>query len=113
LVSSGGTSAGRSAALSVVAQVPSKSGGIVPVAAVEAALVDSPPELGGGADEPDPPHAGESLAVLALLVAIPGESPRRFGPRRAPQPATIVRAHRRGSCPLVARGVELRPSAPA
>ena len=57
LVSSGGTSAGRSAALSVVAQVQSKSGGIVPIAAVEAALVDSPPELGGGTDEPDPPHA--------------------------------------------------------
>ena len=37
----------------------------------------------------------------------PGEPPRRCRPRRAPQPATILRAHRGGSCPLVAGGVEL------
>ena len=37
----------------------------------------------------------------------PGEPPGRCRPGRAPQPATIVRANRRGACPLVAGGVKL------
>jgi hypothetical protein len=32
----------------------------------------------------------------------PGGSPGRYRPRRAPQPATHVRANLRGACPLVA-----------
>ena len=51
----------------------------------------------------------ESLAVLALLAAIPGQSPGSHRPRRAPEPAAVVRANSRGPCPLVEGGVKLSP----
>jgi hypothetical protein len=49
----------------------------------------------------------ESLGVLALLAAIPANRLAAAAPRRAPQPAAIVRANRPGSCALVASSVEL------
>ena len=49
----------------------------------------------------------ESLAVLALLAAIPANRLAACRPGRAPQPATIVRANCRGACTLVSGGVKL------
>jgi hypothetical protein len=42
----------------------------------------------------------ESLAVLALARCDSGESAGRYCPRRAPGPATLLRANRGSACPL-------------
>ena len=48
----------------------------------------------------------ESLAVIALLAAIPAN--RLAAAALASQPATLLRANRRSSCPLVASAERLR-----